>query len=327
MVTGPVAVEIAPASWRIEAQLGKRNVFEYLLASEDGSELLLIDTGTAGMARDVILPAIERLGFAADALRFVVVTHPDLDHQGGLAILRDAAPDAVTACGFSDRAMIRRPEQLVDDRYQQYFHEHGLGFGEGEVAWMRANYGGPAEIDLTLVGGEQLRVGDRRLEVLPAAGHSAGHLMLYESTTRMLFCSDAVHSSMCPAVDGSPALCPTYEDVDAYLETIARAESLSPAELHSGHWPVASGPQISEFLANSRGFVDRVDEVLVERLQSAASLAELCAEVERRLGPWESDTYMLMFAVHGHVRRLLRARTIELLNPGSRPPRYRLAVA
>ena len=181
---------------RIEARLGERNVFAYLLAS--GDELLLIDIGTAGMARDAILPAVERLGFSFDAVRFVVFTHPDLDHQGGLAVLGDAAPSAVTACGFLDRAMVRRPEQLVSDRYQQYTHEHGVGFDDVGVAWMRANYGGLVEIDLTFVGGERLRVGDRVLEVLPAAGHSAGHLMLFEPATRLLFCSDAIHTEHVP---------------------------------------------------------------------------------------------------------------------------------
>jgi len=322
MVIAPAAVEIDAGSWRIEARLGERNVFEYLLASQDGSELLLIDTGTARMACDAILPAISRLGFALSSLKFVVVTHPDLDHQGGLAVLRDAAPDAATACGFLDRAMVRQPEQLLHDRYQQYMHEHGLGFDDVDLAWMRAGYGGPVEIDLTLVGGERLRVGDRVFEALPAAGHSAGHLMLFEPASGMLFCSDAIHSSMCPSVDGVPALCPTYEDVEAYLDTIARVESLAPAELHSGHWPVASGGDVGEFLRSSREFVARVDEVLVASLSRPASLGELCAAVERSLGPWDSPTHMLMFIVHGHIRRLIRARAVELLEPGVRPARY-----
>jgi glyoxylase-like metal-dependent hydrolase (beta-lactamase superfamily II) len=269
---------------------------------------------------------IESLGFAFGAVRFIVVTHPDLDHQGGLAVMRDAAPDAVTACGFLDRAMIRRPEQLLSDRYQQYMHEHGVGFDDVDVAWMRANYGGPVEIDLTLVGGERLSVGDRVLEVLPAAGHSAGHLMLFEPASRMLFCSDAIHSSMCPSVDGAPALCPTYEDVESYLETIARVESLAPAELHSGHWPVAVGAEVGEFLAASREFVARLDDVLLERLGGGRqlTLGELCSSVEGELGPWDSPTHMLMFIVHGHIRRLVRARAVELVAPGVRPARYRV---
>jgi hypothetical protein len=128
---------------------------------------------------------------------------------------------------------------------------------------------------------------------------------------------------MCPSVDGAPALCPTYEDVEAYLETIARVESLAPAELHSGHWPVALGAEVGEFLGASREFVARMDDVLLQRLETPASLAELCLEVERDLGPWDSPTHMLTFIVHGHIRRLIRARAIELLDPGIRPPRYR----
>ncbi len=115
---------------------------------------------------------------------------------------------------------------------------------------------------------------------------------------------------------------PTYEDVDAYLETIARVESLAPAELHSGHWPVAIGAEVGEFLGASREFVARLDDVLIERLARPATLAELCAEAERGLGPWDSPTHMLMFIVHGHIRRLIRARAVELLEPGVRPARY-----
>jgi hypothetical protein len=31
-----------------------------------------------------------------------------------------------------------------------------------------------------------------------------------------------------------------------------------------------------------------------------------------------------MFAVHGHIRRMLRAGTAEIVAVGERPPRYRL---
>jgi glyoxylase-like metal-dependent hydrolase (beta-lactamase superfamily II) len=323
VTAGPAAVEIAAGSWRIESRLGERNVFQYVLASDDGSELLLVDTGTSRMATDAILPVLDYLGFEPRSLRFLVVTHPDLDHQGGLAVLRDAVPSAVTACGFADRALVARPEQLLTDRYQPYLREHGVGFGEEDLAWMRANYGAPVEIDLTLAGGETLRVGDRMIEVIHAPGHSAGHLMLHEPGSGLLFSSDAIHWKMCPAVDGSPAMCPTYEDVDAYLETIARAQALTPVELHSGHWPVQSGPEIAEFLTTSREFVVRVDEVLMARLDRPASLAELCDEVQQSVGPWKSDTHMLMFVVHGHLRRLVRGRQVDLIDAGSPPPRYR----
>src|SRR5207249_996240 len=111
--------------------------------------------------------------------------------------------------------------------------------------------------------------------------------------------------------DSSPALPPTYEDVDPYLATIAMIESLAAREVHSGHWPVWTGPQVASHLAESRSFVERMDIVLEERLESPATLADLCRHADERLGPFGADPVNLMFAVHGHLRRLLRTGRTE----------------
>ena len=237
----PSLVEIAEDTWRLQGRVGERNVYQYLLASPDRDELLLIDTGTSATPREVVIPALRRLGLPEEALRLVVVTHPDVDHQGGLAALREVCENAAAACGFADRAMVGDPEKLLADRYECYLAEHGLGMAAEEIRWVRANYGAPVEIDVTFSGGETLPLGSRRLQVLAAPGHSAGHLVLFEPRTGLLFSSDAVHWHACPAADGSPALCPTYEEVDPYLGTIDLIESLAPSEMHSGHWPMRSG--------------------------------------------------------------------------------------
>jgi glyoxylase-like metal-dependent hydrolase (beta-lactamase superfamily II) len=193
------------------------------------------------------------------------------------------------------------------------------------VAWIRANSGARAEIDVTFAGGETLCVGERRLEVLHAPGHSAGHLVLFERDTGLLFSSDAVHWTGCPAADGTPALCPTYEDIDPYLASIELVEKLAPSEMHSGHWPMRSGAEVITFLRESRAFVERVDEIVLAHLTEPATAAELCAEVDRGAGPWECDPKLLMFAVCGHLRRLIRSGTVEALAPVSATPRrYRI---
>jgi len=316
-------VEICAGTWRLQSMLGGRNVYQYLLASEDRDELLLIDTGTTSTPREVVIPALRHLGLSEQDLRIVVVTHPDVDHQGGLAAIREACPGAVAACGFADRPLVEEPEKLLRDRYQPYLREHGLGYAAEEEQWTRANYGAPASIDLTFSGGELLRLGGREVEVFHAPGHSAGHLILLDRATGCLFSSDAIHWAGCPRVDAGMALCPTYEDVDAYLGTIALVEGLAPAEMHSGHWPMRSGAEVFAFTRESREFVEGVDEVVVARLTEPASLSELCDEVQLQMGPWESAPKMLMFAVSGHLRRLVRRGTVEALDVAARPRRYR----
>lgn len=319
----PFVVEIGEDTWRLQSRLGDRNVYQYLLASDDRDQMLLIDAGTTSTPREIVIPALRHLGISESRIRLVVVTHPDVDHQGGLAALTEACANAVTACGFADRALVGDPEKLLADRYQPYLREHGLGYDAEEVRWIRANAGARSEIDVTFGGGESIQVGERRLEVLRAPGHSVGHLILSEPDTGLLFSSDAIHWTGCPAADGSPALCPTYEDVDAYLESISLVESLAPAEMHSGHWPMRSGAEVLTFLDQSRGFVERTDACLRDRLTVPATLAELCEEVQRVVGPWHSEPKLLMFAVSGHVRRLLRVGAIEAIDPTELPRRYR----
>src|SRR5881227_3639662 len=102
--------EIAAGTWRFESLVGPRNMFQYLIA--DGDEAILVDTG------------MTTAGLAPGAVTMVLVTHPDLDHQGGLAGLREVLPNAVGACGFADRMMVSEPERLVTDRYGAYEVEH-----------------------------------------------------------------------------------------------------------------------------------------------------------------------------------------------------------
>lgn len=158
--------EISASTWRVESLIGNRNLYQYLVV--DQGQALIIDAGMASTARDAIIPAVRSLGLPSAAVTAILVTHCDLDHQGGLAILKAAFPRALATCGFHDRAIVREPERLLTDRYGAFEHEHGVGFTDEEKAWMRSEYGDPVELDLTWAGGEQLEVAERRLRVLHA---------------------------------------------------------------------------------------------------------------------------------------------------------------
>ena len=314
--------EIGERAWRVATLIGERDLFQYVIAGDDG-RAVLIDTGTARTPGEAILPALRDVGLARDDVVVVVVTHPDLDHQGGLAVLREALPRARLACGFADLALVGAPEQLVADRYGAYEHAHGLGYDESDRRWMRSLYGAPVWIDLPLSGGEELALGRRTLRFLHAPGHSAGHLMVHDPGSGALFTSDAVHGAFIPAADGSPALPPTYEEIDPYLATIDLVEALAPSVVHSGHWPVHDGAAIAAWLTESRAFVAAVDAALHERLAAPATLRELCDHVHGRLGPYASGPVALMFAVHGHLRRMLR-RGLAAVDLLAAPPRFHL---
>ena len=118
--------EIAAGTWRFESLVGPRNMFQYLIA--DGGEAVVVDTGMSATPRDVIVPGMRAVGIDPADVTMVVVTHPDVDHQGGLAGLREVLPNAVAACGFADRMMVAEPERLLTDRYGAFEVEHEVGY-------------------------------------------------------------------------------------------------------------------------------------------------------------------------------------------------------
>lgn len=320
---GYTLAEVDEYTWRIGTLFDGRNVYQYLLRSQQGPTLL-IDAGTGITPREAILPALRDLGIARAAVEAVIVTHPDVDHQGGLAELKCALPNAATVCGFADLGLVSDPERLVSERYGAYEHAHGIGLDDSEKRSIRSLYGAKVWIDLPLAGGEQLRLGERLVHFVHAPGHSAGHLIVHEPRTGALFTSDALHGRAIPGADGSPALPPTYEDVDAYLTTLERVRALEPSTLHSGHWPPQAGRSIVDWLKECAEFVIDTDAAIHERLTSPATLRDLCEYVESRMGPFGSASDALVFVAHGHLRRLLRRGVATAVDLREIPPRFRL---
>ncbi len=303
-------VEVAERTWRLGSDYGGRDLFQYLIVGDE--RCLLVDAGLSRTPRETILPALRDLAIEPSCVEWVVVTHPDLDHQGGLAALMDVLPLSTSACGVADRPMVEDPHRLIADRYEAYAADHGLAYEPSERLAMLADAGAPVTIGLGLVGREVIELGGRRVQVLNAPGHSTGHLVLHELSTGLLFSSDAVQGKMCPDKEGECALPPTYEEVDAYLGTIEMLETLAPSEIHSGHWPAKADADVVAFLQESREFVFAADEVIRTRLSRPATARDLCEEVEHEIGPFGCDTTNLMFAVCGHLRRLQRVGCVKV---------------
>src|SRR2546422_684924 len=103
-------VELYKNVFQIQSLFGGRNLFQYLFA---GANFVLVDTGIATTPEETILPYLDRLKISPERLTLVVVTHPDLDHQGGNDAMKRAAPRACLACGLAAPAPFRdRPRRL-----------------------------------------------------------------------------------------------------------------------------------------------------------------------------------------------------------------------
>ena len=133
-------MEVAPGIHRIESVLGPRPFSQYLLRDERS---LLFDTGVKETPGDVILPFLG--GLQPD---LVLNSHADVDHYGGNAAIRQAAPRALFLAHELDVRWIESTEAIMRERYGWYA-EHGLDYEPDVVAWLRGAIGLDTPVDGT----------------------------------------------------------------------------------------------------------------------------------------------------------------------------------
>jgi glyoxylase-like metal-dependent hydrolase (beta-lactamase superfamily II) len=298
-------VELVPGVHRIEAEVGGRPLYLFAFL---GERRLLLDAGCASTVSEFIVPFLERMGLGLLDLDVLVVTHSDLDHQGGAHLLKRANPSLWVTCGVLDIPLISDPEVLLALRYQAYAERHGIAPDESALAWMRLESGGAVRVDVGWSGGELLELGpDWTVRILHVPGHSAGHVAVYDERSRALFAGDCLQGAVYLGLDGTPKLCPTYTHVDDYLETASQVESLAPRELHGCHWPAARGAEVAAFVAETRDYVEHLDGLVRACLVKPLTLDALITCVNQQLDrPWPDEVAPeLVYSVHGHVERLV----------------------
>jgi glyoxylase-like metal-dependent hydrolase (beta-lactamase superfamily II) len=297
--------EVVQGVHRIDAEVGGRPLYLFLFL---GDRNLLLDAGLASTVGDSIVPALDGLGLRAQDLDMLVITHPDLDHQGGARALRSANPSLLVTCGVLDMPLVSDPDVLSARRYDAYRADHAIAYDTDTLASMRLNSGAPEGVDIGWAGGELLRLaGDWQLRVLHVPGHSPGHVALFDERSQALFSADSVQGSVYLGLDGTRKLPPTYTHVDPYLQTVATIEALAPRSLHGSHWPAHFGDEVGAFLAETRDYVDDLDRLVRDSLDEPLTLKELVARTNSRLDqPWPEDLAgELVYSVHGHAGRLV----------------------
>lgn len=157
-----------------------------LLVETDRDGLILVDTGVG--TRDVDDPGrlgrvftslvrpqlersrtavaqVERLGFARDDVRHIVVTHLDVDHAGGLADF----PDATVHVMGAELDAAQHPNWRERERYRRAHWEHG-------PRWQRAD--GAGEGWMGFDGVRALDGLDTEIRLVPLWGHTRGHALV-----------------------------------------------------------------------------------------------------------------------------------------------------
>jgi hydroxyacylglutathione hydrolase len=151
---------------------GVRVANVYLVAIDDG--LLLVDSGMPGNAKRIVA-FTESIGRQAADLRYIVLTHCDIDHIGSVAGLKELTGAKVAIHGLDG------PVLAGEQRPQK----GGLAM----VALYRLLRFRPVVPDLLLKDGDTIG----GLQAIHVPGHTAGSLVLYRADG-VVFSGDALLS-------------------------------------------------------------------------------------------------------------------------------------
>jgi glyoxylase-like metal-dependent hydrolase (beta-lactamase superfamily II) len=298
-------MEIRPGLHRIPAPIGERFVALYLLLGAEHG--LLVDTGVRNSITETLLPYLDARGIGLDRITWALTTHCDFDHTGGSGALKAAAPHVLFLAHAEDRVMTDDVEALIAGRYGEFRDSDGFDDPPELTAQIR-EVTQLVGVDRVVTDGEELDLGGRTVRILHVPGHSPGHLAVHDAANDAVLIGDATLGATVMTSDGRPAFPPTYRDVEPYLASIALFESIAPDLLLTAHYPVYEGEAVGEFLRESRAYVARIDDVVLQELgmrSAPVTTLDLIRATASRLGDWgAAASEYLIFPMTGNLERL-----------------------
>jgi glyoxylase-like metal-dependent hydrolase (beta-lactamase superfamily II) len=247
---------VLPTPWEgIRAQV-------YLV---DAGPLTLIDTGVRWPpSRAALQEAFDALGKTPSEVKRVIITHFHTDHMGQTQSLRDEGADLEVYAHEQEVALIEsqrlRRERMLEKRVD-LFLEHGVPAEVMErYATAERHYfaHGPVLSEQTRVD-RPCRDGDRigfegfELRVIHAPGHTAGHMVLFEEQSGVLFTGDHVMGADVPFTDAyylsdepdpdDPAgRRPRLRGLLGYLDSLRDLKELNPRLILPAHGGFVTNP-------------------------------------------------------------------------------------
>ena len=198
----------------------------YLIVDSNG--LALIDAGLPGSDKK-ILKYITGLGYASSDLKWIIITHSDIDHFGGLSILKKKSGASVYASTIEAEAMSKgsSSRQIIP---RNFFRKLLMGVASRFMKPM------PIYADEILSEGQILPLLGG-LRVLETPGHTPGHISLFSPSTGILFTGDSIVSRNRGLVRSIKAN--TWDETKA--DESARKQSALGADIVCpGHGPVVT---------------------------------------------------------------------------------------
>ncbi len=216
----------------------------------------IVDTGT-GRNHELVLEAMGSLGIEPADIEVIAPTHIHLDHAGGAGVLAEACPNATVHIPERGASHLLDPEMLwestkeaVGDRFK-YYREPT-----------------PIEPDrlVELADGDEIDLGNHRLEVHDAPGHAPHQAVFYDRECDGVFAADAAGIHVPNAPDQVfPTSPPPSFDLEGCLADVEMLQDLDPSALYYGHFgPSSADGYLAQFGTVLEEWVDLVAAAAAE---------------------------------------------------------------
>ncbi len=260
--------------WRIDTAYVEDGVAAcYLIRS--GDQYALVECGT-GLSVAPILAALDALGVARDAVRYIIPTHVHLDHAGGAGGLMQALKNAELHVHPRGLRHLVDPSKLLAGAMAVY----------GEDSFKRLNgeiLACPEERSFAAEDGAVLEFNGRPLRMLDAPGHAKHHLVVWDEHSQGFFTGDVFGLGYPQLAIGEqtfivPTTTPVQFDPQAWHATLAKMAEYKPRYMYLTHYGRIDNPallfeelgrRVDEHAALGEQYSDLGEEQLAQRLGDA----------------------------------------------------------
>lgn len=238
----------------------------WVYAVISGGDAVLVDAGPDfDGAWETLIAQLEAAGLTLGDIRTVFVTHAHIDHCGLAHRWQDqGVPVAAWSrespqflhgrniIGYQTQYVFRALEQMgvPQERVTGFIEERekmraafragdDTGGGRRRARWPGLIRGTPFEPDLPLEDGAELEVGERRLQLVAAPGHTPGNAVLFEQETGALFSGDQLIPGSIPNpgwhYDLSVEPPRRFRSLPAFAASLEKVGGLGVRRLYPGH--------------------------------------------------------------------------------------------
>lgn len=262
-------VEIVPDLW----MLGTREYPLYYCRGDQADTLL---EGGIGASAPLLARQFDELGFAAERLRQIVVTHAHPDHVMAVAALRELFPQArVLASATAARTMASEKAMALFGKLDAMLLSSLVSAGRIEQSDRpQSPDAGPLAVDVALAEGDRVEIAPgRSLEVLETPGHSACSLSFFDRAAGVLIISDATGYYLPEAGCWWPNY---FTDYGQYVASIERLASLEAEVLCLSHNAALRGREaVRDYFRDALAATKQYHERIVAEIAAGKPEREL----------------------------------------------------